>query len=171
LILFVYMVALRAAREWPPLAHWRERNPDIVLNELRAVIPSGSLTYGLPGRYLFPSLSIGAEYRVPVDWSSVGRASTPGQPNLPSPMREACRVPAYLIWPDGSDSEPLPPSPYTTLEHVASYVNAPERRSALERMIERVPGGRSGEDWKAFTIFRLLPNPDHCSTFGVPPAR
>jgi hypothetical protein len=167
LILFVYMVALRAAREWPPLAHWRERNPDIVLNELRAVIPSGSLTYGLPGRYLFPSLSIGAEYRVPVDWSSVGRASTPGQPNLPSPMRDACRVPAYLIWPHGTESEPLPPLPYTALQHVASYVNPPEHRSALERMVERVPGGRSGEDWKEFVIYRLLPNSEHCNALGV----
>jgi hypothetical protein len=138
---------------------------------LRVVIPPGSVTYGLPGRYFYPALSIGADYRAPVDWSSSGRASTPGQPNLPSLMRDACRVPAYLIWPDGSESEPLPPLPYTKLERVADYSNAQEHRSTSERIVEKVPGGRSGEEWKEFAIYRLLPNPEHCRALGVPLAR
>jgi hypothetical protein len=164
--LCIFMVTLRAAREMPSLMHWEQRNPRLVEQELRANIPPGSVVYGLPGRYFYPSLAIGADYRHPVDWSSPGRASTPGHPGLPAPMRDACHAPAFLVWPAGAESEPLPPTPYATAERVASYSNPPERSSALERLVERVPGGRAGEDAREFAIYRLLPNPQYCRDFA-----
>jgi hypothetical protein len=165
-VLCVFMVALRVARELPPLMHWHERNPAVVEEELRADIPPGSVVYGRPGQYFYPALAIGADYRYPVDWSSVGRASTPGQPGLPAPMRDACHAPAFLVWPAGQERELLPPTPYATPHRIASYSNAPEQRSALERMVERVPGGRSESDQKEFTIYRLMPDPHYCREIG-----
>jgi hypothetical protein len=134
---------------------------------LRANIPPGSVVYGLPGRYFYSSLAIGADYRHPVDWSSRGRASTPGHPGLPAPMRDACHAPAYLVWPAGEEAAPLPPTPYVTPERVASYANPPGRRSAFERLIEKVPGGRTGEEPIEFTIYRLLPHPDYCRSLEL----
>jgi hypothetical protein len=169
LALCLFMVTLRAAREMPALMHWEQRNPRLVEQELRANIPSGSVVYGLPGRYFYPSLAIGADYRHPVDGSSPGRSSTPGHPGLPAPMRDACHAPAFLVWPAGAESEPLPPTPYATPEHVASYSNPWERPSALERLMERVPGGRAGEDAREFAIYRLLPNAQYCRGLATTP--
>ena len=146
----------------PVLMHWKQSSPRLVEQELRANIPPGSVVYGRPGRYFYPSLAIGADYRHPVDWSSPGRASTPGHPGLPAPMRDACHAPAFLVRPAGEESEPLPPTPYATPERVASYSNPWGQPSALERLIERVPGGRAGEDAREFTIYRLLPNIQYC---------
>jgi hypothetical protein len=160
------MVTLRIARELPPLMHWQQRNPIVMEQELRANIPPGSVVYGRPGQYFYPTLTIGADYRHPVDWSSPGRASSPGQPGLPAPMRDACHAPAFLVWPDGAESEPLPPTPYATPKRIANYSNPPERRSALERVIESIPGGRSEADRKEFAIYRLLPNPQYCREIG-----
>jgi hypothetical protein len=169
--LCLFMVTLRAAREMPALMHWDESNPRLVEQELRANIPPGSVVYGRPGRYFYPSLAIGADYRHPVDWSSPGRASTPGHPGLPAPMRDACHAPAFLVWPDGEESEPLPPTPYATPERVANYSNPWERPSALERLVERVPGGRAGEDARQFAIYRLLPNAQYCRGLTSAPAQ
>jgi hypothetical protein len=169
--LCLFMVTLRAAREMPALMHWEQRNPRLVEQELRASIPPGSVVYGLPGRYFYPSLAIGADYRHPVDGSSPGRASTPGHPGLPAPMRDACHAPAFLVWPAGEESEPLPPTPYATPERVANYSNPPERSSALERLIERVPGGRAGEEAREFAIYRLLPNAKYCRGLASAPSQ
>jgi hypothetical protein len=169
--LCLFMVTLRAAREMPALMHWEQRNPRTVEQELRANIPPGSVVYGLPGRYFYPSLAIGADYRHPVDWTSPGRASTPGHPGLPAPMRDACHTPAFLVWPAGEESEPLPPTPYTKPERVASYSNPLQQPSALERLIEKVPGGRAGEDAREFAIYRLLPNAQYCREVASSPVR
>ena len=162
-VLCIFMVTLRVARELPPLMHWQQRNPMLVERELRANIPPGSVVYGIPGRYFYPALTIGADYRHPVDWSSAGRASTPGHPGLPAPMRDACHATAtFLVWPDGAQGQPLPPLPYATPERIASYSGPPERRSAVERIIERVPGGRSEEEQKEFAIYRLRLDSSYC---------
>jgi hypothetical protein len=170
-VLCAFMITLRIARELPPLMHWQQRNPMVVERELRTNISPGSVVYGRPGQYFYPALNIGADYRHPVDWSSPGRASTPGQAGLPAPMRDACHAAAFLVWPAGEQSEPLPPMPYATPERIANYANAPEHRSALERTVERVPGGRSDSDQKEFTIFRLLPDPQYCRETGRAAAR
>jgi hypothetical protein len=165
-VLCLFMVTLRIARELPTLMHWRQRNPMLVEQELRANIPPGSLVYGRPGQYFYPALAIGADYRSPVDATDPGRASTPGQPGLPTPMRAACHAPAYLVWPAGPQSEPLPPMPHATLERIASYSNPPEQRSAVERIVEKVPGGRAEPDQKDFEIYHLLLNSQYCRDIG-----
>jgi len=72
-------------------------------------------------------------------------------------MRDACRATAaFLVWPDGEQSQPLPRLPYATPERIASYSSPAERRSAVERMVEKAPGGRSEEDQDEFAIYRLL---------------
>jgi hypothetical protein len=169
-ILCVFMITLRVARELPPLMHWRQRNPMVVEQQLRANIPPGSVVYGRPGQYFYPALAIGADYRHPVDWSSPGRASTPGQPGLPAPMRDACHASAFLVWPAGQESEPLPPLPYATPQRIASYSTPPEQRSAVERIVERVPGGRSEAGQKEFAIYRLLPDSQYCRETERAPA-
>jgi hypothetical protein len=162
-MLCILMVALRVARELPALMHWQQRNPTLVERELRANIPPGSVVYGPPGRYFYPALTLGADYRHPVDWSSAGRASTPGHPGLPAPMRDACQATAaFLIWPDGTQSQPLPPLPYATPEQIASYAGPAERRSPVERMVERVPGGRSEEGKDDFAIYRRVLDSSYC---------
>jgi hypothetical protein len=161
LLLCVFMVTLRIARELPPLMHWSERNPMLVEQELRANIPSGSVVYGRAGQYFYPALAGGSDYRYPVDWASPGRASTPGQPGLPAPMRDACHAGAYLVWPGGED-ERLPPMPHATPERVAVYANPREQRSTTERIIEMVPGGRSDPDQKEFAIYHLLLSSEYC---------
>jgi hypothetical protein len=162
-VLCVFMVVLRVARELPLLLHWQQRNPALVERKLRASIPPGSVVYGVPGRYFYPALTIGADYRHPVDWSSAGRASTPGHPGLPAPMRDACHAAAaFLVWPDGEQSRPLPPLPYATPERIASYSGPPERRSAVERMVEKVPGGRAEEGQDEFAIYRLRLDSQYC---------
>jgi hypothetical protein len=162
-ILCVFMVALRVARELPPLMHWQQRNPMLVERELRANIPPGSVVYGVPGRYFYPALTIGADYRHPVDWSSAGRASTPGHPGLPAPMRDACHATAaFLVWPEGEQSRPLPPLPYATPERIANYSGPSERRSTVERMVEKVPGGRTDEGQDEFAIYRLRLDSSYC---------
>ncbi len=162
-ILCVFMVALRVARELPTMMHWQQRNPMLVERMLRANISPGSVVYGVPGRYFYPALTIGADYRHPVDWSSAGRASTPGHPGLPAPMRDACHATAaFLVWPDGEQSRPLPPLPYATPERIASYSGPPERRSAVERMLEKVPGGRADEGQDEFAIYRLRLDSQYC---------
>jgi hypothetical protein len=171
-ILCIFMVALRVARELPPLMHWQQRNPMLVERKLGANIPPGSVVYGVPGRYFYPALTIGADYRHPVDWSSAGRASTPGHPGLPAPMRDACRASAaFLVWPDGKQSQPLPPLLYATPERIAGYSAPPERRSAVERMVEKVPGGRSEEDQDEFAIYRLRLDSSYCREAGGVAAR
>jgi hypothetical protein len=167
-ILCVFMVVLRVARELPSLMHWQQRNPMLVEQMLRANIPPGSVVYGVPGRYFYPALTIGADYRHPVDWSSLGRASTPGRPGLPAPMRDACRATAaFLVWPDGEQSQPLPPLPYATPERIANYSGPPQRRSAVERMVEKVPGGRGEEDQDEFAIYRLRLDSSYCLEAGA----
>jgi hypothetical protein len=170
-ILCVFMVALRIARELPPLMHWHERNPMVVEQELRAKIPARSMVYGRPGQYFYPALAIGADYRHPVDWSSEGRASTPGQPGLPAPMRDACHSSGYLVWPAGQQTEPLPPMPHATPERIGSYSDPPEHRSAMERILEMVPGGRSDPAQKEFAIYHLQLNSQYCREFPGAPAR
>jgi hypothetical protein len=162
LLLFVFMVTLRIAREAPVLMHWKHRDPSLVEQELRANIPPGSVVYGLPGRYFYPSLTIGADYRHPVDWSSTGRASTPGHPGLPAPMRDACHAPTFLVWPAGIDALPLPPTPYATPQRIAEYFRPSAQLTAFERWIEKVPGGTTIEDPGDFTIYRLLPHAQYC---------
>jgi hypothetical protein len=162
-ILCIFMVALRVARELPTLMHWQQRNPLLVEQKLRENIPPGSVVYGVPGRYFYPALTIGADYRHPVDWSSAGRSSTPGHPGLPAPMRDACHAPAaFLVWPDGAQNQPLPPLPYATPERIANYSGPPPRRSAVERMVEKVPGGRGEEDHDEFAIYHLRLDPSYC---------
>jgi hypothetical protein len=171
-VLFIFMVALRVARELPPLMHWQQRNPMLVEQELRANIPPGSVVYGLLGRYFYPALAIGADFRSPVDTPIVGRASTPGHPGLPAPMRDACHAPAaFLVWPAGRESEPLPPMPYASPERVANYSGAPEQRSPAERIVEKIPGGRSGEEPKEFAIYRLVLDSQYCRAAGGAPPR
>jgi hypothetical protein len=170
-VLVVFMVTLRIARELPTWMHWHARNPMVVEQELRANIPPGSVVYGLPGQYFYPALAIGADYRAPVDSALPGRASTPGQAGLPTPMRDSCHAPAFLVWPAGKESDPLPPMPHAATERIANYANAPEQQSVLERIIERVPGGRSEADQKEFTIFRLHPDPGYCREMGRATAR
>ena len=169
LLLFIFMITLRIARETPVLMHWGQRNPRLVEQELRANIPTGSVVYGMPGRYFYPSLAIGADYRSPVDSTSPGRASTPGHPGLPAPMRDACHAAAFLIWPAGADAQPLPPTPYATPEPVATYSRPLEQPSVFEQFIERVPGGRSGEEPHEVTIYRLLPSPQYCREIASAP--
>jgi hypothetical protein len=124
--------------------------------------------YGLLGRYFYPALAIGADYRSPVDTPIVGRASTPGHPGLPAPMRDACDAPAaFLVWPAGQESEPLPPMPYASPERVANYSGAPEQRSPAERIVEKIPGGRSGEEPKEFAIYRLVLDSQYCRAAGA----
>jgi hypothetical protein len=171
LLLCVFMVTLRIARALPPLMHWHERNPMVVEQELRAKIPPGSVVYGRPGQYFYPALASGSDYRHPVDWSSVGRASTPGRPGLPAPMRDGCQVGAYLVWPAGQAREPLPPMPHATPVLVAMYANPPEQHSALERMVEKLPGGRADPDQKEFTIYHLLLNSQYCREIKSAAAR
>jgi hypothetical protein len=78
-------------------------------------------------------------------------------------MRDACHAAAaFLVWPDGAQGQPLPPLPYATPERIASYSGPPERRSAVERIIERVPGGRSEEEQKEFAIYRLRLDSSYC---------
>jgi hypothetical protein len=167
-ILCVFMVVLRVARELPSLMHWQQRNPMLVEQMLRANIPPGSVVYGVPGRYFYPALTIGADYRHPVDWSSLGRASTPGHPGLPAPMRDACRATAaFLVWPDGEQSQPLPPLPYATPERIANYSGPLQRRSVVERMVEKVPGGRGEEDQDEFAIYRLRLDSAYCLEAGA----
>jgi hypothetical protein len=170
-VLCVFMVLLRVARELPPLIHWQARNPMVVEQELRAKIPRGSVVYGRPGQYFYPALAIGADYRYPVDWSSPGRASTPGQPGLPAPMRDACHAPAFLVWSAGQASEPLPPTPHATPERIASYVNPPEQRTAVERIVETIPGGRGEADQKEFAVYHLLLHAQYCRDIGSAPAQ
>jgi hypothetical protein len=162
LVLCIFMVTLRIARELPPLMHWHERNPMLVEQELRAKIPPGSVVYGRLGEYFYPALAAGSDYRNPVDASSPGRASTPGRPGLPAPMRDGCHTGAYLVWPAGQVSEPLPSMPHATPERIAVYANPPEERSAMERIMESIPGGRADLDQKEFSIYHLLLNSQYC---------
>jgi hypothetical protein len=78
-------------------------------------------------------------------------------------MRDACHATAaFLVWPDGEQSRPLPPLPYATPERIASYSGPPERRSAVERMVEKVPGGRAEEGQDEFAIYRLRLDSQYC---------
>ena len=158
-----YMVMLRAARELPALMHWHQRDPALIDAAMQPAIRPGSLVYGPSGRYFYPAIALGADYRSPVDWASVGRASTPGRPNLPSPMREACRLPAYLIWPDEPGGPALPPHPHAELHLVSVNSGQAEHRSVVERIVEAVPGGRSDQYQTAFTIYRLELDPQYCA--------
>jgi hypothetical protein len=162
-VLLAFMVTLRVARELPVLTHWTQRDPRLIERALRAAIPPGSLVYGPKAQYFFPSIAIGADYRAPVDWSSPGRASTPGRPGLPTPMMEACRVPAYLVWPIAEDAGPMPPLAHASLQRVAEYIGQSERTGRFESAVEKVPGGRSGPDVESFTIYRLQLDPQYCA--------
>jgi hypothetical protein len=161
--LLVLMITLRVARETPVLAHWAERDPVSTERAMRAVIPPGSVVYGPRAQYFYPSFAIGADYRHPVDWSSPGRASTPGRPGLPTPMTEACHVPAYLVWPLTADADPLPPLPHATLERVSEHTEQPEPAGAFERAIEKIPGGSAVLDTKGLTVYHLRLDPQYCA--------
>jgi hypothetical protein len=161
--LLVLMVAMRVARETPVLTHWAQRDPGTIERAMRAVIPPGSLVYGPKAQYFYPSIAMGADYRAPVDWSSPGRASTPGRPGLPTPMTEACRVPAYLVWPLAADAGPLPPLPHARLERVSEHTERPARSGPFERMVEKIPGGSSELDLEGFTVYRLRLDPRYCA--------
>jgi hypothetical protein len=162
-VLLAFMVTLRVAREMPVLTHWAQRDPRWIERAMRAKIPPGSLVYGPTAQYFYPSIAIGADYRHPVDWTSPGRASTPGRPGLPTPMTEACRVPAYLVWPIAEDAGPLPPLAHATLQRVSEHTGQPERTGRFESVVEKVPGGRSGPDVESFTIYRLQLDPRYCA--------
>jgi hypothetical protein len=157
------MITLRVARETPVLAHWAERDPESMERAMRAVIPPESLVYGPKAQYFYPSIAIGADYRATVDSPSPGRASTPGRPGLPTPMTEACHVPAYLVWPLTEDAEPLPPLPHATLQPVSEHTEQPEPAGALERAVEKIPGGSSVLDTEGLTVYRLRLDPRYCA--------
>jgi hypothetical protein len=161
--LLVLMVAMRVARETPVLTHWAQRDPGAIERAMRAVIPPGSLVYGPKAQYFYPSIAMGADYRAPVDWSSPGRASTPGRPGLPTPMTKACRVPAYLVWSLAVDAGPLPPLPHARLERVSEHTEQPEPAGSFERVVQKIPGGSSELDVEGFTVYRLRLDPRYCA--------
>jgi hypothetical protein len=161
--LLVLMVAMRVARETPVLTHWAQRDPGAIERAMRAVIPPGSLVYGPKAQYFYPSIAMGADYRAPVDWSSPGRASTPGRPGLPTPMTKACRVPAYLVWSLAVDAGPLPPLPHARLERVSEHTEQPEPAGSFERVVQKIPGGSSELDVAGFTVYRLRLDPRYCA--------
>jgi len=162
-LLLAFMVTLRVARELPVLTHWAQRDPVSMEQAMSAVIPPGSLVYGPRAQYFYPSIAIGADYRHPVDWTSPGRASSPGRPGLPTPMTEACRLPAYLVWPIAENAGPLPPLAHATLQRVSEHTGQAERTGHFESVVEKVPGGRSGSDVESFTIYRLQLDPRYCA--------
>jgi hypothetical protein len=78
-------------------------------------------------------------------------------------MTEACRVPAYLVWPLPADAGPLPPLPHATLERVSEHTEQPEPAGAFERAVEKIPGGGSVLDTEGLTIYRLRLDPQYCA--------
>jgi len=61
--------------------------------------------------------------------------------------------------------------PHATPERIASYSNPPEQRSAVERIVEKVPGGRAEPDQKDFEIYHLVLNSQYCRDIGNAPAQ
>jgi hypothetical protein len=80
-------------------------------------------------------------------------------------MRDACHAPDFLVWAAGQASEPLPPMPHATPERIASYVNPPEQRAAVDRIVEK--GGRGKPDQKEFAIYHLLLKRNTAPTSGA----
>lgn len=170
-VLTIFMVLLRIGHELPVFAQWSYRDPRLVIQELGAFIPPGSIVYGPEAKYFYPTLSIGSEYRHPVDRASKGRASTPGRPNLPSPMRDACRAPAFLIWPTGDSSTPFPPMSHATPQFVTQYQPAKPLPTTVERWFAHLPGGAIEDAPGPFAIYRLQLNTDYCRSLGIASAQ
>lgn len=160
--LFVFMMALRTAREVPVFAHWHERDPALTERALAAAIPSGSIVYGSMGDYFYPTLVSGSDYRYLFDSKDPGRSSIPGVASAPAPMTDACTRAAYVVWPAGGSAEATPHFAHASMTYVASYSQAPEREGRLEMLIEKVPGGRADRDDKSFSIYRLQMDPGYC---------
>jgi hypothetical protein len=163
-----FLVILRASQELLIFRQWSRRDPRLAVRELRAFIPSGSIVYGPSGTYFYPALTVGAEYRNPVDWASKGRASTPGQPNLPTPMRDACHAPAFLVWPTDDASAPFPPMPHATRQLVARYEPPPANPTTAERWLMHLPGVPANNDVEPVAIYRLVLHPGYCQSLGMP---
>jgi hypothetical protein len=170
-VLTLFMVLLRIGHVLPVFAQWSYRDPRLVIRELGSFIPRGSIVYGPEATYFFPTLSIGSEYRHPVDRASIGRASTPGRPNLPSPMRDACREPAFLIWPTGDSSAPFPPMPHATPRFVTQYQPAQPSLTTVERWLAYLPGDSIEDAPGPFAIYQLQLNSGYCNSLGIASAQ
>jgi hypothetical protein len=162
-LLLLYMVTLRIARELPVFTHWKERDPAATESAIAAAIPEGSIVYGPVGEYFYATLRAGSDYRYLIELTTPGLSSIPGELDTPTPMTEACHRPAYLVWPAGEASEPLPPLRHAAIKSIAEHHARPERTGRIERIVERLPAGRSDTDQEAFAVYRLQPDPQYCT--------
>jgi hypothetical protein len=162
-LLLMYMATLRTARELPVFAHWQQRDPAAAENVIASSVPAGSLVYGPVNGYFYPTLRAGSDYRYLIERTTPGLSSTSGELDRPTPMTEACHRPAYLVWPAGEASEPLPQLPYAVTEHIADHRALPQVTGRIERIVESLPAGRADADEEAFTIYRLHLDPQYCA--------
>ncbi len=162
-LLLLYMMLLRTARELPVFAHWQQRDPAIAEDVIAAAVPAGSLVYGPVNGYFYPTLQAGSDYRYLIERTTPGLSSTPGELDRRTPMTEACHRAAYLVWPAGEASEPLPQLPHTVMERIADQRAIPQITGRIERIVESLPAGRSDADDEAFTIYRLHLDPQYCA--------
>jgi hypothetical protein len=163
ILLLVYMAALRTARELPVFLHWGERNPRDAEVSIAAAVPKGSIVYGPVGKYFYPTLRAGSDYRYLVELTTPGLSSIAGKLDTPTPMTEACHRPSYLVWPAGQASEPLPRLPHAAMERIADHRADQQMRNRIERIAETLPAGRSDTDTEAFAVYRLQPDPQYCT--------
>jgi hypothetical protein len=162
-LLLVYMAMLRTARELPVFAHWRQRDPRDAADVIATAIPEGSIVYGPVGGYFYPTQRAGSDYHYLIERTTPGLSSVSGKLDMPTPMTDACHRPAYLVWPAGETSEPLPQLSHAVTERVAEHRAAPQVTGRIERIVESLPAGRSDADEEAFTIYRLHLDPQYCA--------
>ena len=161
-LLLAYMAMLRTARELPAFAHWEQRDPAATDSVIAAAIPKGSIVYGPVGEYFYATLRAGSDYRYLIELTTPGLSSVPGELDTPTPMTEACHRPAYLVWPAGQASEPLPRLRHAAMESITEHRARPQWTRRMERIVERLPAGRSDTDQEAFAVYRLRPDPQYC---------
>jgi hypothetical protein len=161
----VYLVSLRAARELPAFTQWSRRDPAVVARTLR-VIPPGSVVYGPVGQYFYPVEQDGSDYRYLVERTTGGLLSTPGALDQPSPLLGACHRAAYLVWPIGAASGPMPALAHATLQQLVEHRAPAHPESRWEHLAARVPAGRADPDVEEFTIYRLVADPQYCASIG-----
>jgi hypothetical protein len=64
-----------------------------------------------------------------------------------------------ILWPE---EKPLPPLLHAVTNRIARHSAAPQRAGRFERMMEKVPGGKSDIDNENFVVYRLQIDRRYC---------
>lgn len=155
LALLVAFGGLRVVKLARAAVTWSGRNPDPLTAFVREHVPPGSDVVGYEHDYFFSVEESGSRYLIASQVSGADWARWMDIIDRRAPTRVRALRADYLIWPNGEDGAPLPPSLTACLTptRIAIYDPPPVDLPRLERLTR----GDGHDRYPSTALYRLTP--------------